>query len=500
MNPEMPQKPQDELEASLTALLLGELPHEQAAVLHQKLAQDAELAKLYERLKHTINLVRETITSPAAETAEQPTPLKLSAQRRQKLLQHFKTVAPKEFAAPRWRPVRWLVPVGIAAALVVILGGLLLPALSRSKSHGSSLAFGTWSLSRQAESAAPAPASERSFGFSLDLNRNGRMEQPVSKVEGRFSGLPAAPPALVPPSPARPAGTAIVLPQGGELADATTTPSVTKGVNAWSASAANQGFYDDSSGRGGVAGGGVTENQQKGRSASDSSVGDPGRIQGLAKPSPPPTDADHFTHRYAYLALPETASAAVEAPPPAVVPPPIAMGAPADTELGKAAHLYSAVPLLAPTEATPADGLPVPRLVLQGITSFQGAKRSIMKVPTAPAASAAAEVLLSPKEHGVAGGGVGAATALAPSGPQDTQSTRQFAAKRSLFLPAKHWPKPGLQHRQEFRYPTATSCQKKPPVESSMRQRRKLRSRLSSARTSRTTGKHWGLIGIRETC
>src|ERR1035437_241082 len=124
MNPEMPQKPQDELEARLTALLLGELPHEEAAALHQKLAQDAELAKLYERLKQTTNLVRETIGSPAAQTAGQPTPLKLSDQRRQKLLQHFKTVAPKEFARPPRRGMPWLVPVGIAAGLVVVLGGL----------------------------------------------------------------------------------------------------------------------------------------------------------------------------------------------------------------------------------------------------------------------------------------------------------------------------------------------------------------------------------------
>ena len=124
MNPEMPQKPQDDLEASLTALLLGELPHEQAAALHQKLAQDAELAKLYERLKQTINLVRETVASPAAQTADQPTPLKLSDQRRQKLLQHFKTVAPKEFAPPRRRAMPWLVPVGIAAALVVSVASL----------------------------------------------------------------------------------------------------------------------------------------------------------------------------------------------------------------------------------------------------------------------------------------------------------------------------------------------------------------------------------------
>ena len=67
MNPDFPPDPREALEASLTALLLGELPHEQAAALHQKLAQDAELAKLYERLKHTINLVRETVASPAAQ-------------------------------------------------------------------------------------------------------------------------------------------------------------------------------------------------------------------------------------------------------------------------------------------------------------------------------------------------------------------------------------------------------------------------------------------------
>jgi anti-sigma factor RsiW len=79
MNPELPKDERAALESSLTALLLGELPHEQAAALHQKLAQDAELAKLYERLKQTINLVRETVASPAEQTASQPAPLKLSA-------------------------------------------------------------------------------------------------------------------------------------------------------------------------------------------------------------------------------------------------------------------------------------------------------------------------------------------------------------------------------------------------------------------------------------
>ena len=114
------------MEASLTALLLGELPHDQAAALHQKLAQDAELAALYERLKHTIALVRETIATPAAQATTPLLPLRLEEQRRQKLLQHFKTVAPKEFAPPPRRSMRWLIPVGIAAAFVLILGGLFI--------------------------------------------------------------------------------------------------------------------------------------------------------------------------------------------------------------------------------------------------------------------------------------------------------------------------------------------------------------------------------------
>jgi len=46
--------------------LLGELPADQAAALQQAMAQDPELAKLYERLKQTIALVRETESSPAA--------------------------------------------------------------------------------------------------------------------------------------------------------------------------------------------------------------------------------------------------------------------------------------------------------------------------------------------------------------------------------------------------------------------------------------------------
>ena len=227
MNSEMPQKPHDELESSLTALLLGELPHEQAAVLHQRLAQDADLAKLYERLKHTINLVRETVASPAEQTASQPAPLKLSDQRRQKLLQHFKTVTPKEFTLPprRSRPrqygVPWLVPVGIAAAFVVILGGLFLPAWTSTKSRSQSRAFGNWSRSEPAASVPLAAVIADSARDSQDPDRHSG--QLALRVEEGSVGTPIAPSLQEAPPAAKLAGTAIVLPQAMELADAAAT-------------------------------------------------------------------------------------------------------------------------------------------------------------------------------------------------------------------------------------------------------------------------------------
>jgi len=61
MNPDSPKDPRSALESSLTALLLGELPHEEAAALHQKLAQDTELAALYERRGMDPTLARDLV-------------------------------------------------------------------------------------------------------------------------------------------------------------------------------------------------------------------------------------------------------------------------------------------------------------------------------------------------------------------------------------------------------------------------------------------------------
>jgi len=42
----------------------------------------------------------ESAAEPTAQTAPQPAPLKLSAERREQLLARFKTVAPQEFERP----------------------------------------------------------------------------------------------------------------------------------------------------------------------------------------------------------------------------------------------------------------------------------------------------------------------------------------------------------------------------------------------------------------
>lgn len=140
MNPDNPQSPREQLEARLTALLLGEASADEAAELRAAIQNDPGLAELYHRLEETIHLVREAGPAPSAQSTPQPAPLKLSDDRRQKLLAQFKTVAPKEFARPQPRPhqrTRFDTLIEIAAVLVLVgvLAGMLLPALSRSKSR-----------------------------------------------------------------------------------------------------------------------------------------------------------------------------------------------------------------------------------------------------------------------------------------------------------------------------------------------------------------------------
>lgn len=120
MIPEFPPNPRAELESKVTALLLGELPPNEAAYVREQIAGDPELAGLRDRLSQTLDLVRESSATPVGPTPAQPAPLKLSADRREKLLAQFKTIKPNEFEK-KW-PIKraWLLPIAAAAAALVL--------------------------------------------------------------------------------------------------------------------------------------------------------------------------------------------------------------------------------------------------------------------------------------------------------------------------------------------------------------------------------------------
>src|ERR1700722_13847737 len=138
MTPEFPPNPREEMEARLTAFLLDELPAHDAAAVRQAMDEDAELAQLCERLRPVIKLVRVTAANPASAATAPSTPLKLSDERRQKLLAQFKTIAPQEFSRPPQRKPSLLVPIAAVAIITVLLSAMLLPSLSRSKSKARS--------------------------------------------------------------------------------------------------------------------------------------------------------------------------------------------------------------------------------------------------------------------------------------------------------------------------------------------------------------------------
>jgi anti-sigma factor RsiW len=122
MNPEKPMTPREELEVRVTALLMGELPPEEAEVLEAQIAVDQELRTLHERLRRAVELLREASAMP--EQPAPPMPATLSEERRKRLLEHFKVVTPLPSAAKPRRNWKWIVPLGLAASLIALLGGV----------------------------------------------------------------------------------------------------------------------------------------------------------------------------------------------------------------------------------------------------------------------------------------------------------------------------------------------------------------------------------------
>jgi Mg-chelatase subunit ChlD len=168
MNSDSPQSPREELEARLTALLLGELSAEEATSLRQAIAQDAELARLHDRLKQAIGLVRETVTSPEQETLASPDVPKLSPERRGTLLAAFKVIRPKQLAKTTRPGFAWRELVAVAAMIVILClaAAIITPNLhkARSASQRQTVLIArdeSWAEAREEFRATPLARGER---------------------------------------------------------------------------------------------------------------------------------------------------------------------------------------------------------------------------------------------------------------------------------------------------------------------------------------------------
>ena len=224
MNPETPKPNREEIEVRLTALLLGELPPSEAELLRWNIAQDTQLAQLHDRLKNAMNLVREVASHPEEPAAKPGAPLRLSDERRQKLLAHFKTVTPSEFTQGQDKPGRktsWLLPLAAVLMVSAVLAAMLLPAVSRSKRAAQAIDSIRSLAPRETYGSEPASSVVTA---SLDQNRGvqDNRNSPVASVNyNTVAKAPMAAPSIPPATPAvpppAPASASIYLGYNGPL-------------------------------------------------------------------------------------------------------------------------------------------------------------------------------------------------------------------------------------------------------------------------------------------
>jgi autotransporter-associated beta strand protein len=118
-----PPSPREELEIRITAMLMGELPPDEAAALETQIAADAELTALHARLRRALGLLREATAIP--EQPAPPVPARLSDERRVRLLAHFQGAKPGPVIVKPRRDWKRDVPLGLAASLIALIGGAM---------------------------------------------------------------------------------------------------------------------------------------------------------------------------------------------------------------------------------------------------------------------------------------------------------------------------------------------------------------------------------------
>lgn len=109
--------------AELLAHLLGELPPEASARIDAALAADPALQAEAERLDHAAQTFRDTLQTAALD--EDGTPLRMSAERRRRLIGQLGEPAARPAPLLRFPALSTLIPIGLAAGLALAIFGLL---------------------------------------------------------------------------------------------------------------------------------------------------------------------------------------------------------------------------------------------------------------------------------------------------------------------------------------------------------------------------------------
>ncbi len=231
MSFEPSESPRDAMEARLTALLLGELSAEEEGTLRAALAQDAALAQLHDRLARTLGLVREAAGSLREETTPPAEALRLSADRREKLLQHFKVIPQSTLARTKRPSVNWREWAAVAAMLMGLIAVAAIhfaPNFTRARSAGPAVfsAQRREELGLELADVSDAVKSEHLVAGTVtrgrsEISKSAGSAQDVAPVAKFFADVAGAEPGSK-PQPSRPAssprGSEIALPQVAQTA------------------------------------------------------------------------------------------------------------------------------------------------------------------------------------------------------------------------------------------------------------------------------------------
>ncbi|MCP5519677.1 MAG: von Willebrand factor type A domain-containing protein [Verrucomicrobiales bacterium] len=172
----MPDSPDEAREARLTALLLGELPPDEASALRAEIEADPALRKLHAELAQTVSLLREAVGLNSA-------PQRLPAAARADLLARLQATPAPAKKPPKIVPVfawRWLAPVAVAASLTLLLGAQW--AFMRIGSMGAARPLGTQYAAAREEARLAEEVVRAESGREESLRRRGLTVAPSGGV------------------------------------------------------------------------------------------------------------------------------------------------------------------------------------------------------------------------------------------------------------------------------------------------------------------------------